>query len=386
MSDAGAQTKDLPFGVEEYRARLDRVLAGMAADGLDALVVAAPEDLYYLTGFVTMDMFRFQVLVLSPGAEPVMLLRIVSEMLFQQTSWTSRAVVYRDHEDPAQALRAVLAGLRVARGRIGVPTHSPYFTPYYLEQSRAAVPDAEWVDTSLLVARHRLVKSPAEIAYIRQAANWAEQGLLAGVSACRPGQTENHVAASMLKTMIEAGSETPAKNPLIGAGPRSALGFASWSGRRIEPGDVVFLEPGACARRYHATLMRCAVAGSPPPELEGWAEVSAAAANAAIAAMKPGVTSGEVDRACRSVVDGTGLGHLFRHRTGYSIGIGFSNWIEELSLRANDPTPLEPGMVFHVVPFLTDGRVGIAVSEMAVVTEHGAERVTTLPQRLLSAG
>ena len=80
-----------------------------------------------------------------------------------------------------------------------------------------------------------------------------------------------------------------------------------------------------------------------------------------------------------------GLGSLFHHRTGYSIGLGFSNWIEDLSLQEGEPTRLEAGMVFHLVPFLSDGREGIAVSEMVLVTARGAERLTTLPQGLLAA-
>ena len=149
---------------------------------------------------------------------------------------------------------------------------------------------------------------------------------------------------------------------------------------------MVFLEPGACVRRYHAAVMRCATAGRPSREQERWADASRDAVNAATAAMRPGTPAAAVDRACRETLQAAGLGGLFHHRTGYSIGLGFSNWIEELSLREGEETPLAPGMIFHVVPFLSDGRQGIAVSEMALVTETGAERLTTLPQGLLAVG
>ncbi len=375
--------KDLPFPLPEYRRRLQRVESAMAGDRLDALVLAAPEDLFYLTGFRNMDIFRFQVLVVYPGLEPAMVLRQVARHSFERTAWTSQVVTYGDDEDPAEALRAALSRAGTARGRIGVPTRSPYFTPYFLEQARAAIPRAEWVDATFLVSRLRLTKSPAEIAYMRQACRVAEVAVRAGAQACRPGRTENQVAAAMIAAMIEAGSETPAKNPLIGAGRRSALGHVSWEGGVIDSGDVVFLEPGACIRRYHAAVMRCVVAGEPLPEQQHWASVCRDAANAAMSAMRPGATSAGVDAACRGAVATAGLGHLFHHRTGYSIGLGFSNWIEELSLRAGDATPLDAGMVFHVVPFLTDGQVGIAVSEMVLVTAQGAERLTRLPQGLL---
>ena len=374
----------LAFTLEEHHARLGKVVAEMSAAGLDALVLAAPEDLLYLTGFRSMDIFRLQALVITPGQEPLMVVRKVARSSFERTAWTRRVMTYTDHEDPGAVLAAALAELGATVRRIGVPKRSPYFTPYVLEQAQAARA-AEWVDATTVVSRHRWIKSPAELAYVRQACRYAEVALWAGVSACRPGRTENHVAAAMLAAMVEAGSETPAKNPLLGAGPRSALGHVSWEGRPIAAGDVVFLEPGACVRRYHAAIMRCAIVGPPPAEQERWARACRHAVNAAIAAMRPGVTAASVDRACREAILASGLDGLFHHRTGYSIGLGFSNWIEDLSLREGEDTPLEAGMVFHVVPFLSDGRQGVAVSEMVLVTEDGAERLTTLPQELLAA-
>jgi Xaa-Pro dipeptidase len=376
--------KELAFTLVEYHARLARVAAQMSATGLDALVVAAPEDLLYLTGFRSMDIFRFQALLVTPKEEPLMVVRKVARASFERTSWTRRVMTYADHKDPGVALAAALAELGTSFRRVGVPKQSPYFTPHVLEQAQAAVA-AEWVDATTVVSRQRWVKSPTEVAYIRQACRYAEAALWAGVRACRPGRTENHVAAAMLAAMVEAGSETPAKNPLLGAGPRSALGHVSWEGRPIAAGDVVFLEPGACVRRYHAALMRCAVVGSPRGDAERWAHACRDAVNAAMGAMRPGVAAAMVDRACRQSIRASGLGELFHHRTGYSIGLGFSNWIEDLSLREGEDTPLEAGMAFHVVPFLSDGRQGVAVSEMVHVTEHGAERLTDVPQELLAA-
>jgi len=376
--------KDLAFTVEEHRARLARAVEEMARVGLDALVVAAPEDLFYLTGFRSMDMFRFQALVVTPREEPLMIVRRVARASFDRTAWTRRVLTYADQEDAGQVLASALADLGPAVRRVGVPKRSPYFTPHVLERARAAV-TVDWVDATNLVSGLRWVKSPAEVAYIRQACRYAEVAVWAGVGACRPGRSENHVAAAMLSAMVEAGSETPAKNPLLGAGARSALGHVSWEGRPIAAGDVVFLEPGACVRRYHAAIMRCTTVGRPSPEQERWAGGCREAVNAAIGAMRPGVPAAVVDRACRKTIQAAGLGSLFHHRTGYSIGLGFSNWIEDLSLQEGEPTRLEAGMVFHLVPFLSDGREGIAVSEMVLVTARGAERLTTLPQGLLAA-
>jgi Xaa-Pro dipeptidase len=113
------------------------------------------------------------------------------------------------------------------------------------------------------------------------------------------------------------------------------------------------------------------------------AEASRDALEAAVAAMRPGVTSHEVDRAARAVMERAGLGQHFSHRTGYSIGIGLPpDWGEGriMSINENDPTVLEAGMCFHLIPDLKivhEG--GVVFSESVVVTDTGRARLTDFP-------
>jgi Xaa-Pro dipeptidase len=110
------------------------------------------------------------------------------------------------------------------------------------------------------------------------------------------------------------------------------------------------------------------------------------ALDALLAAVRPGVTSGEIDRAGRSVVEKAGLDQYWLHRTGYSIGIGFPpGWGEGhiMDLKPGDPRPLQPGMTFHTVPMIgIPGLGAIGFSETWAVTEHGAEVLTKTPRRL----
>src|SRR5262249_62264153 len=100
------------------------------------------------------------------------------------------------------------------------------------------------------------------------------------------------------------------------------------------------------------------------------------ALNAAKAAIRPGVTSHEVDRAARDVMDRAGFGQYFMHRTGYSIGIGLPpDWGEGriMSINANDTTVLEAGMCFHLIPDLKvvhHGGVVFTQSGVGTPTPH----------------
>ncbi len=111
------------------------------------------------------------------------------------------------------------------------------------------------------------------------------------------------------------------------------------------------------------------------------------ALNAAKAAIRAGVTSHEVDLAARSVMRAAGFAQYFMHRTGYSIGIGVPpDWGEGriMSINANDPTVLEPGMCFHLIPDLkVVHQGGVVLSESVVVTATGHELLTDFPQEIV---
>ena len=105
----------------------------------------------------------------------------------------------------------------------------------------------------------------------------------------------------------------------------------------------------------------------------------------AIESIKPGVTSAEVDMKCREITASSGVEGEFAHRTVYAIGIGFPpNWSEGkfLSLRADDPTVLEPGMTFPCVPTLFGEQFGMCFSESVLVTDSGCEVLTEFPRKL----
>ena len=132
--------------------------------------------------------------------------------------------------------------------------------------------------------------------------------------------------------------------------------------------------------------MRVAACGETSPEAERRAGVVADALTAAIEAIKPGARSGDVDAACRGVVEKAGYGQYFRHRTGYSLGLAFPpGWGEGhiFDLKPEDDRELRPNTVFHLVPILHDpDNFGIGMSETVLVTETGCEALTRYPREL----
>ena len=131
--------------------------------------------------------------------------------------------------------------------------------------------------------------------------------------------------------------------------------------------------------------MRGAIVGRSNPTVERLASVCIEALNAAISAIRPGATSGEVDLASRKVIEREGLWDNYRKRTGYSVGIGFSSWVEGgiASLKEDDSTILKPGMCFHIpVALRLYGEAGVGFSETVCVTATGAETLGKSPREL----
>ena len=224
---------------------------------------------------------------------------------------------------------------------------------------------------------------------MRHAARAAEAGLKAAIDEIAPGKTENDIAAAMFEASIRAGSEYLGHAPLVVAGETTALCFAMWRRREIAEGDVVLLEAAGCVERMHAMLSHPVVVGAPSDEHIEAADALRGVLEAAIEAIRPGLTAGEVDRRCRSVVEQRGLGDFFRHRAAYGIGIGFPpNWSEGhiYAIRPDDPLVLRPNMTFHVIPTLFKPTFGMCFSDSVRVTEDGCELLTNFPRRLFSVG
>jgi len=379
-----------PFDMAEIGGRRERAQAELRARGLACALLFDPENIFYLTGYQSIGYFTFQALLLPGTGLPLLISRRVNQYLARQTPALGGFVPIPDTADPvevtAQALRAAVAG--PDEGRLGVEKAAWYLTALDFERLSETVP-GEVENWSGVVEGQRLIKSPAELDRTARAARAAEAGMAAAIEAVAPGATENDVAAAMHAASIRAGSEYPGHAPLVAAGERSGTCFATWRRRPLADGEVVFLETVGCVDRYHAMLARAVVVGGSRPHHRDAAAVLVEALDAAIDAIRPGASSAAVDEACRGVVERAGYGEDFVHRTGYSVGIGFPpNWSEgkSLALRPGDPTVLEPGMTFHIVPTIFKDEFGMCFSETVRVTANGCEVITRFPRRLFESG
>lgn len=382
------ERRDLAFPVQELRRRHQAVQEGIAAAGLDAALVFGPANLFYLTGYQTIGFSNFQLAVVTPDGEPRLLVRELEAAAARRLSWLSEEpAVWEDDEDPVVVTADLLREHGLDRGRVGLDERSMFLTVRTHRRLADLLPEMTLADSSGIVERARRIKSPLEIDCLRTAATYTHAAMRAALDAVREGATDSQVGAAAAGAGYAAGSEYVASGPTVTTGRRSGIAHTTFARTRIGHGDAVLVELGGVHQRYTAALMRSAVAGEASDLVRRMYDACERALDAAIAAMRPGVTSGAVHDACQRVIDEAGFEPNFRKRLGYSIGVGFApGWGEGafLELNRGDATVLEPGMVFHLPPALRVQDVaGVGCSETVVVREDGAELLTDFPRELV---
>ena len=383
--------KALAFPKQEYLGRLERVRTRMAREGLDVLLLHTPENICYLSGHQTPGYYFVQAL-LVPGAgdDPVFIARVLELGNTTAYSWLDgdHRIGYSDTDDPIAVIVEAMRDRGLDRGRLGIEKSSYAFLSIEgYERLKALLGLAEIANGSGIVEQERAIKSPAEIDYIRAACAIAVQGTQTAADKCRAGMTENELASLVDKTTVENGGEYAGLPLFISSGHRTLISHATPSAKVIAQGDNVLLELTGVVNRYAGPLFRTLSVGTPSNALAGNAAIVEDMLGALIEAIRPEVTSHDVDRAATAAAVKAGLGEGVRKRAGYSVGINFApDWGEGhfLDLKRDDPTVLRPGMVFHVPQTLRlEGEAPVAISETLLVTEEGREVLTDFPRELI---
>lgn len=374
------------FDAAEYAERLERVRRRMEQQGISLLLVDTPENITYLTGMETPGYYMYMAAVVPAKGDLALVLRRAETANARTTAWTENLLPYDDTVDPLRLVADEAKHLG-GKGKIGVEMDSNFLTVNRFRRLSEYLGRAEVVDATSIVLEERKVKSSQEVEAVRGAARMVSVAMQRAVAAIEPGRTENDVASAIFDSLVQEGSGFLAMEPYINSGPRTGSMHAIWSGRVLRENEPVLIEIGGSVHRYHAALMRTVLLGSPPREVLEWAKVAIDALDAVVARIRPGITSGEADAACRGVIEKAGLYERFRKRTGYSIGLAYApDWGEGhfLGLQKDDPTVLKPGMTFHMPPALREyGKYGFGVSETIVVSETGCEVLTAFPERLI---
>ncbi len=377
---------DLPFTVEEFRGRVKEVQVEMERRRLDLLLIHTPTNNYYLSGLRTIGIYSYMMLMVPKEGDPVHFNRWIEETILLGTSWVPNVEFHPDTEHYLDATVRVLMERGMDSGRIGVEKNAWVLTIKDFEALNERLPKVDWVDCSMLVDSQRLIKSPAEQEYSRRAGQLASDAMRATLGVIKDGATEGNLMATAYSTMYQGGCDYPSLPPLINSGVRHTMAHGSGEGNAVKKGEAVHREIGVSMKRYHAATLRAAFLGTPPKHFIELTDLCNRALEAGLPLMQPGTPAEQVDHAVRKVIDDGGYGDKFRHKAGYSIGAAFPpDWSEAgtMMLRGGEKRPLEPGMIFHILPAIFEyNNYGLGMSETVLITENGQEVLTNVERKL----
>jgi Xaa-Pro aminopeptidase len=355
--------------------RLARLRAALDEAGLPALLVSAPANRRYLSGFTG----SYGWLLITPEAT----------LLFTDSRYTLRAAAeapgYRVGElaNPGRPLAAALADAARELALPRIAFEAAHTSVADHANLAASLGDAvELLPCEGVVEGLRQVKDTAELALLRHAAAITDAAITAVTPQLRPEHGEREAAWMLELAMREGGADEIGFPIIVAAGPNAAMPHYHPGDAPLGEGRPIIIDMGARLAGYHADLTRTIVLGTPDDQFWAIYDIVLEAQRRALAGLRPGALSSDVDALAREHIAAAGYGANFGHGLGHGVGL---NIHEGPQLRRAGPetagAPLQAGMVTSVEPGIyLPGWGGVRIEDLALITADGVELLSQAPK------
>ncbi len=369
------------FSATEYQSRQSKAARAVANQGLDAVLLFAPESHFWLCGYDTFGFALFQAMVLGADGRINLLTRTPDLRQAQQTSNLPDAAIHiwpdTEGVDPSAYLFDLVQSLGY-HGKLGFEGQTVGLT----YANGAAVADKfgpRLVPSDGLIRNLRQDKSEAELEMHRRAAALSDDALDAALETTHSGAFEGDILAAMQGAVFKGGGDYAGNEFIIGSGDRARLCRYASGRRHLDPQDQLTIEWSGAFARYHAAMMQTLIVGKASPEQANMNAVCKAALEACEAAIKPGRPMAEVYDAHADVFDKAGFGHARLQACGYGMGAIYNPiWVDFPMFYSGNPTIMRERQVFFLHMILMDDQSGHAmcVGHSVEVTANGAKRLS----------
>lgn len=348
-------------------ARLGRLQKTLKAKGLDALYVGMMKNVRYLTGFTGSSGF---VLVLRD--------RCVFATDFRYTEQAAGEVsdleIETEKGPRIEVVKRFVKKLRIRK--LGFETSLSY--EFYSLLQRLPV---DLAPQKHLVENLRLVKSAEELCAITEAVQRAERAFLAIKGRIKVGAREREIALRLEEQLKREGCRSIPFDIIVASGRNAALPHAKPTEKKVEKGELLIIDWGGEARGYYSDLTRTLlIAGPEQGKKKHIYAVVNEARQKAIAAVRRGAGTRDIDAAARQTIAKAGYADFFGHGTGHGVGLDVHE-APRLSWMRNEP--VKDGMVFTVEPGIyIPGLGGVRIEDMVAVEGGEGKLLTTLDRDL----
>ena len=369
------------FTKEEFSDRKSKVVQELKKQNLDGLLMFRQESMYWLTGYDTFGYVYFQSLILTTKGDLVLLTRAPDLRQAQNTSIIKniRIWVDKDKSNPADELKNILSDLGLEKSNLGVEYEAYGLTGRNAMRLNNSLKNFSTLhDKSELVSYLRVIKSPAEIIYVKKAAELADKAMEAAWKYAHAGQNESKILAEMQSAVFIGGGDYPANEFIIGSGKNALLCRYQSEKRKLDKVDQLSIEWAGTYKHYHSAMFRTIPIGKISIKQKKMYEACVEALKACENKLKPGNKVGEVFDVHAEVFDKLGYKKSRMNACGYSLGTTFApNWMDWPMLYTGNPVVLTSGMVFfmHMILMDSDNQLAMNLGETYLLTNNGNERL-----------
>ena len=385
------------FDSLEYKNRLLKVKTIMNEKGFDMLICQDPANMCWLSGFDGWSFYTPQALIIHVNEDwPIWFGReqdaksatITTDIPQENIISFSEPLVHHETLHPFDELCDYIKSRKWETNVIGVDFDAHYFTARAYKHLYMGLPNANLLDNNELVNWARLIKSPKELEYMREAGAICTNTMRRALDKTCPGVPEYEIISEIYKNQINGVNgvygDYTGLCPLIQVGDKTSTPHLTWSEEPLPKEGLVVLEIGSARRHYNVPLTRTSYIGKVPQVVSSLASTIIEAGDKAFEIAKPGVTCAEVESIWQKELNKNG--YEKKSRVGYSIGLNFPpDWGERTaSLRVGDNTILKEGMCFHFQSGVWLDKFGAAISESIAIGKNGAERLCSVERKLFN--
>lgn len=358
--------------------RLQKLSQWMKENDIQVSFLTSPDNVFYLSGFLSDPHERLLGLAIFQDAEPFLVCPAMEKEDAKNAGWSHEIIAYSDIQNPWKLIQKSI------HTRIGklekAAIEKEHMNVERYEAISHLLGGAAFVPAEEKLRKMRMIKEDHELQIIREACALTDFAIETGCAEIQEGKTELDVLAAVEYALKKKGVNEMSFSTMVltganGASPHGTPGMA-----KIKKGDLVLFDLGVVVNGYCSDITRTVAYGDIHDKQKEIYDTVLKAQLAAVKASKPGVPCSEIDLTARNLIAEAGYGDYFPHRLGHGLGISVH---EYPSLTETNSLLLEEGMVFTIEPGIyVPGVAGVRIEDDLVVTADGVEVLTKFPKEL----
>lgn len=356
---------------------LDTFRNHMTDQALSFAYIDNPDTIAYLTGFHSTPHERVLALLLTSDSTQLLVPKL-EETEARSYDAIDKVTGYKDEENPWAILKEIVKD----DGKFSsIGIESDYLVVDRYHQLTSLFPEASFKSLTSYLQDMKVIKTSEEIIKMKEAGRLADEALRVGMDALTTGISEQEVVAVIEFEMKKLGVKEMSFDTMVLFGDHAASPHGTPGERLLQAGEFVLFDLGVVYNGYTSDVTRTVSYGDPSPEQKELYSIVLSAQKKAQAAVKPGITAGELDTAARQLITESGYGDYFTHRLGHGLGRSVH---EYPNIAPEVTVPIQTGMCFSIEPGIyIEGKAGIRIEDCLVVTEQGADPFTQTTKELI---